>query len=64
MKGMAKVNYYTGLLIAGTKGIRNFIANNSADNIYNGLIFSAIRSIKKATMEKMDLFGSTGKGII
>jgi fructose-bisphosphate aldolase class II len=64
MKGMAKVNYYTGLLVAGTKEIKNFIANNSADNTYNDLIFSAIQSIKRATMEKMDLFGSTGKGII
>ena len=59
--GIAKVNIFTDLCVAGERAVANNIGDKSGFNEYLSLRAIKVEAMKKAVMEKMMLFGSNGR---
>lgn len=59
--GIAKVNIYTDLCVAGEDAMARNLGDKSGFNGYLTLRSHRVAAMKKATMEKMILFGSNGR---
>ena len=59
--GITKINYFTGILIEARNEIVKIIENDRDVN-YMDINYNAMLAIKNEIMEKMDVFGSSGKG--
>jgi fructose-bisphosphate aldolase class II len=59
--GIAKVNIFTDLCVAGERAVANNIGDKSGFNEYLSLRAIKVEAMKKAVMNKMMLFGSNGR---
>lgn len=59
--GIAKVNIFTDLCVAGERAIANNIGDTSEFNEYLSLRTRKMHAMKEAAMRKMRLFGSNGR---
>ena len=60
-RGITKINYFTDLLLEAKRKVTEIILGNIDIN-YMELNYIAMLAIREKIMEKMDVFGSTGKG--
>ena len=60
--GIAKVNIFTDLCVAGEDALARNLGDKSGFNGYLTLRSHKVEAMKKAVMEKIVLFGSNGKG--
>lgn len=61
VNGIAKVNIFTDLCVAGERAVANNIGNNAGFNEYLSLRNLKVEAMKNAVKEKMILFGSEGR---
>ena len=59
--GIAKVNIFTDLCVAGERAIADKVGHAGGFNEYLGLRDIKVAAMKQAVMDKMILFGSNGK---
>ena len=59
--GIAKVNIFTDLCVAGERALERNMGDSSGFNGYLTLRSHKVKAMKQAAMEKMILFGSNGK---
>ena len=59
--GIAKVNIFTDLCVAGEEAVANNLGDKSGFNGYLTMRRNRVEAMKKAVMEKMKLFGSDGR---
>ena len=59
--GIAKVNIFTDLCVAGEDAVAKNLGDKSGFNGYLTMRRNRVEAMKKATMEKMMLFGSNGR---
>ena len=59
--GIAKVNIFTDLCVAGERAIADKVGHAGGFNEYLGLRAIKVAAMKQAVMDKMILFGSNGK---
>lgn len=59
--GIAKVNIFTDLCVAGEEAVANNLGDKSGFNGYLTMRSHRVEAMKKAVMEKMKLFGSDGR---
>jgi fructose-bisphosphate aldolase class II len=59
--GIAKVNIFTDLCVAGERAIADQVGHAGGFNEYLGLRDIKVAAMKQAVMDKMILFGSNGK---
>ena len=59
--GIAKVNIFTDLCVAGEEAVANNLGDKSGFNGYLTMRRNRVEAMKKAVMEKMILFGSNGR---
>ena len=59
--GITKINYFTGLLVVARNEMVKIVESGEDVN-YIDINYKAMLAIKKEIMERMDIFGSSGKG--